>query len=429
MIEIHEDKLRFTFPAIVAEIDSLLDAYVADLLPSFLAEDREAVIDQILDTHIERLDEPDFVNTVCNLTRELSPGQIGGLLRTQVQRERDRDEPHFTTGRADIVFQRTLRVPDDGGRYPLPPGVGRFPLRHVDDFAESVPAEWVQRGGVLMPMYQSEALWVGFVNAYPVAIKIAAGKVNAVSGGSWQAALQREPQDYVVSPGQPWLDGFAIAEGEVRQFVAMPLGGGYSAEEQLSGIAEFGGIQLQVIPMKARKYFESKLLPKLPRQLADVITKEVFARRRIFDTAVYGRACMKDDWYDGAMGLGAGGRIWQQIYKDPHAAEDWDLEQSGRCFVHLCNALQWRDITGERPPHVPFSVKDYQRSRLPWFDFYRDDLAVLEGSKTLAGIQSVNALHVEKHGWPLKGNASVKVPAVIDCGTGKKKTVVEWTGE
>ena len=34
-----------------------------------------------------------------------------------------------------IDFQRTLRIPDDGRDYALPPGLGRFPLRHIDDFA------------------------------------------------------------------------------------------------------------------------------------------------------------------------------------------------------------------------------------------------------------------------------------------------------
>ena len=32
-----------------------------------------------------------------------------------------------------VAFQRTLRIPDDNRDYPLPPGLGRFPLRHVDD--------------------------------------------------------------------------------------------------------------------------------------------------------------------------------------------------------------------------------------------------------------------------------------------------------
>jgi hypothetical protein len=29
-----------------------------------------------------------------------------------------------------IHFQRTLRIPDDERDYPLPPGLGAFPLRH-----------------------------------------------------------------------------------------------------------------------------------------------------------------------------------------------------------------------------------------------------------------------------------------------------------
>ena len=31
--------------------------------------------------------------------------------------------PHFS-----VEFQRTLRIPDDGGTYPLPTGFGGFPI-------------------------------------------------------------------------------------------------------------------------------------------------------------------------------------------------------------------------------------------------------------------------------------------------------------
>ena len=33
-----------------------------------------------------------------------------------------------------LSFQRTLRIPDDGRDYPLPPGLGRFALRHIEDY-------------------------------------------------------------------------------------------------------------------------------------------------------------------------------------------------------------------------------------------------------------------------------------------------------
>jgi len=61
-----------------------------------------------------------------------------------------------------IDFQRTLRIPDDGKEYPLPAGLGRFPLKSVDDFPTQVPDKWLEHGGVMLPMYQSEALWINF---------------------------------------------------------------------------------------------------------------------------------------------------------------------------------------------------------------------------------------------------------------------------
>ena len=64
---------------------------------------------------------------------------------------------------------------------------------------------------------------------------------------------QRHPQDYMVVPGQPWLDGFCVEKGLIRQFVAMPLGEGYTPEEQLTGEAEHGGLQIAVYPMKRSK--------------------------------------------------------------------------------------------------------------------------------------------------------------------------------
>ena len=62
--------------------------------------------------------------------------------------------------RLEVGFQRTLRIPDDNHAYPLPPGLGPFPLNHVDDYLERLPAEWSRRGGVFLPMYQAEAMWL-----------------------------------------------------------------------------------------------------------------------------------------------------------------------------------------------------------------------------------------------------------------------------
>ena len=155
-----------------------------------------------------------------------------------------------------IEFQRTLRIPDDNREYRLPPGLGRFPLSRVDDYPDNLPETWSQHGGVFLPMYQAEALWINFHGYYPMAVKIAAGKINAVTGEAWSKGLSEAPQDYMVVPEQPWLDGFCVEKGLIRQFVAMPLGEGYTPEEQLTGEAEHGGLQIAVYPMKRSKYEE-----------------------------------------------------------------------------------------------------------------------------------------------------------------------------
>ena len=98
-----------------------------------------------------------------------------------------------------IDFQRTLRIPDDGSSHPLPPGLGKFPLRHVDDFGDSAPPEWIRHGGVMLPMYQSEAMWLNFHSAfisdhgtnYPFAVRIAAGKVDGRGGWPGRAGRSR----------------------------------------------------------------------------------------------------------------------------------------------------------------------------------------------------------------------------------------------
>lgn len=93
----------------------------------------------------------------------------------------------------DIRFQRTLRLPDDERDYPLPPGLGEFPLCPVEQCAGRVPNAWQQRGGAVLPMYQAEAMWLNFLRwtPYPFALKIAAGKINAITGEHQQSRMGR----------------------------------------------------------------------------------------------------------------------------------------------------------------------------------------------------------------------------------------------
>ena len=221
-----------------------------------------------------------------------------------------------------IGFQRTLRIPDDNREYRLPPGLGEFPLYRVDDYPDNLPHTWEEHGGVFLPMYQAEAMWIRFHADYPMAVKIAAGKINAVTGEAWKDELSDTPQDYLVVPEQPWLDGFCVEKGLIRQFVAMPLGEGYTAEEQLTGEAEHGGLQIAVYPMQASIYEERQSPPILSSSnvLMDVASTQL------------------------NMGLAPGGLMRQEIYEDDYGFDVWDTS------IRLALFCAYRQQRSALPP-------------------------------------------------------------------------------
>ena len=307
-----------------------------------------------------------------------------------------------------VQFQRTLRIPDDNREYSLPPGLGSFPMEHVEDHASRLPPERAARGGVLLPMYQAEAMWIDFSTGefdsgveYPFAVKIAAGKINAVTGEEWRNELGANPQDYVVVPDQPWLDGFCVRKGLIRQFVAMPLGQGYTAEEQISGAAVHGGLQIIAYPMKRERY---EALIAEQRRRADV--PELMCYSMVPDAS---------------MGLAPGGLMRQEIYEDKHGVDAWDTGASSRCFVHILNSAQWQGATGKPAPGEPPSAADYTKAGLPWFDYYDDRLVALDGGKKLAALDSVAAKGVKLGEKPLPENGPVGPKSIVNLGSKSSK--------
>ncbi|KAI0486894.1 hypothetical protein F4859DRAFT_527057 [Xylaria cf. heliscus] len=162
-----------------------------------------------------------------------------------------------------LTFHRTIRVPDNHGSISaLPPNLGEFPIYKVQDYAEQVPADVAKKSGLFFTMYQREAMWINFRAILPFAIRVFVGGINAVSGfpkeeraeqARKDAAMHENGgpvQDYMVVPGQPWLDGIVCEDGKVRQFVAQPRGSGFSVEQQITGKDDTGGIQIEIIPIK-----------------------------------------------------------------------------------------------------------------------------------------------------------------------------------
>lgn len=443
MIELHDDQLRFSFPETSRQLRALVEGHIAAHLPAVLAEDPKAALEKLFQKQwraytrnqtfrskaadeLENYDTDDFTR----IFRQLVFSAAGLSPQESVSDDQSEAGP----ARFEVEFQRTLRIPDDGKDYPLPAGLGRFALHHVEDFAGRVPDRWLQHGGVMMPMYQAEAMWMNFDGGdYPVAVKIAAGKINAINGEDWHAGLNRRPsQNYAVIPGQPWLDGFAIERGEVRQFVAMPLGGGHSVEEQLTGKVEHGGVQIQVYPLRADVYFEESIADRLPTTLGEVIADLIQTPRggsMAFLAAAPAMPCPPGEVICCAepdMGLGAGGRMKQDIYQDERPLSDWDQQITGRCFVHLCNSVVWREITGNPPPQHALTATEYQRAGLPWFDYYDEKAAVLAGSDRLKAVKSVGEFGKERGDAPLLGEGSVNINKVIPVGPRK---VQERAGE
>ncbi|MDE0044061.1 MAG: hypothetical protein OXT74_18605, partial [Candidatus Poribacteria bacterium] len=170
----------------------------------------------------------------------------------------------------------------------------------------------------------------------------------------------------------------------------MPLGEGYSAEEQLTGEAEHGGLQIAVYPMK-RSTYEARLLNVLANRMERVRTE----------------ICMVSE-----MGLAPGGLMRQEIYEDEHGVDAWDTSIGSRCFVHIVNSVQLVHLTGCQPPGKPQTAQDYTAAGLPWFDYYGGDLKALEGAKELAGVDSVAAVKLKKGEGFLPDNDLV-TPVVV----------------
>jgi hypothetical protein len=271
--------------------------------------------------------------------------------------------------RLAVSFQRTLRIPDDGRAYPLPPGLGRFPIRCAADYVDQVPVAWGQDW--FIPVYRREALWIGFEGASwkPNAVKVGVGGVDAVAGDQWGEELRDSPQNYLVVPDQPWLDGINSGDGAVRQFVAMPMGEGYSIEAQLTGEERVGGIQIVAFEPKPGRF------PDEPRpggeSERDFMTTMAMPQR---------------------LGIAAGGTMRQMIYRDKYGLDVWDPDRRMSMVVRLVSTEEFSRITGETPPPTPVDAAAYTAAGFPWFELYDEEESDVAAPGTLTRIKSIREL-------------------------------------
>lgn len=318
-----------------------------------------------------------------------------------------------------ISFQRTLRVPDDGKAYPLPAGLGRLPFRSVRQLrSTAVPQSWRDAATGIVPLHPAEACWLDFDAQRPFAVQIAAGAICAASGLPHQPRLIRDPQNYLSVPLQPWLDGFRVDPSNVRQFVAMPLGHGYTVESQVTGSENRGGLQVRVVPLSIEVLWTQHVLPECKR-----IWKKLMSPRRSRDSMRLEERGLSIEACCGSMdtmGFGAGGRITQEIYEDRIPAEHWDEPSALSCEVQLVPAASWPELTGERVPTEPPTSAQYARAGIPWFD-YETAAKPLSTASPLATVKGVNQLFHAKSGLPIPDNQSIQVgdTRVLSDASGK----------
>lgn len=335
-------------------------------------------------------------------------------LAVEVSGSRVKFGPHLS-----IEIQRTLRIPQNHQVHGLPAGLGAFPVRRVEDV--DAPEDMRARGGIVVPVYEREALWLRFKGHtwHPTALQVAAGMVNAVSGKAWEGGEgvpepltskdHENGQNYMVVPPQPWLDGIVIQEGQIRQFIAARLGQGVTVEAQVTGEEKFGGIQLIAFDAVAGRFPDTDPSPPpffddRSATLGGGGMMKGGGGPMSFDAGIT-RSAMRGPSGQSigatSMGLGAGGRMRQKIYTDPYGIATWDLAALGRCFIHLVSAEDWRAITGEEPPKTPCTRAEYERNGIPWFELSDEGAEAVAGGENLGAVKTVAEMDKDKGTAPI----------------------------
>jgi len=272
-----------------------------------------------------------------------------------------------------VTFMRTVRVKEVDTSN-LPPGLGTMDVYKVSDY--DCPEHW-DKDGYFIALHETEAMWMNFQCCTPVALLIGAGGINAISGEKFESKLIKG--NYIVTPPQPWLDGWKNADGSVYQFVSTTAGEGRSVGEQLINTQDHA-MQLSVYEAKNPEKLQSVHRPSTLWGWSDdeKCDYECESVKCCFSLCSLGDAS--------EMAIGKGGKITQKIYEDPHGIEEWKENPTKSVKVYLINAAQFSEITKTEMPAKPTSHDEYQGK---WFDLDDDCLSDLNGTKVFDKLKSV----------------------------------------
>lgn len=307
-------------------------------------------------------------------------------------------------GKLEVVFHRTVRVAD--GRVPsnLPPNLGTMNVYKVADYRDRCPKEW-DEGAFFVALHDTEALWISFRSSVlPVAVLVGAGGINALTGEKLGTKLEKD--SYLVTPPQPWLDGWKSDDGCVYQFVATPYkkGEGVTVAEQLIGAeSKTGAIGLAVFEPKDIRTLKPVSKPiegygdsptDTDFEWTDLLKSKLYSP--VADASMPGKpmaatpsdkvAAFRDFGQKlSEMGIGRGGRIHQKIYPDPYGIEVWQDAPVAAVAVYVVNAQSFEEITGEKIP-VPVGHETYEGL---WYGLKDQQEADVTGTSKFTGLKSV----------------------------------------
>jgi hypothetical protein len=219
----------------------------------------------------------------------------------------------FVGERFSVSFQRTPRAGDPLKHPPV--SRGHLPAHAVTAPLPSSCPSFAMPIDVVIPCEAAESLWLGFAGAgsRPVAVKIFAGGINALTGGPRDDVLHGDPQDYLVVPEQASWHGIS-GEAGLRQFSGEPMA--------------------LVIYEPAAPIDRAHGGPRWDG--VHYATDDPNADRRGPDPFA--------------------------IVTDPYGIAAWASQPDGRVTVACVDAACWRSMTGDDPPS-PRS--EYQGWRLP----------------------------------------------------------------
>ncbi|KAF3935165.1 hypothetical protein ABW20_dc0107363 [Dactylellina cionopaga] len=301
-----------------------------------------------------------------------------------------------------ISFRRTIRIPDNQETNDLPPDLGAMKVTNVKHVSSWLSESMRDKGGLLLPMHDG----VNIISGEPETENSATNlrRRELVSQG-------RSIQDYIVLPGQMWLDSIAHRPGEFKQFVTPPFKKELTVEAQFASAEHHGCLRFEITPeVEGYNHFErpdgdlvrlfihvltGKLIVTFAtsnwqlgavaeaiRDQEDIpadLQRLIFGRRKLDPFRTLSDYNIQDgsklyllvqlpesrnrqrvSRTDAAaeMGLAAGGVIKQYIIKDNLKSDQWDRSKTFGINVQMLNARLYDTIISGPDPNVPISNDD-----------------------------------------------------------------------